>query len=227
MTLKSDAWFEEKLICCSKNDKNLVKNDLSTGNSQNFYFDWFLTCKVYIFWPKKLQRIYLLWHWRMMQNLSKIDLWFGKLHEEYGRFPPEHLNVSKLELWWDPFIQSRKCMSLKLPEELCVMTMKNDGKFGEELIVVSKLTWGIWRILTRELKYFKNVHFNKLLSNKVYNVWPKKVPRSYVSWYWRVIQNLKKNWLVIWKMTWRIWQIFTRALESLKIGTLMGSFYPK
>ena len=26
---------------------------------------------------------------------------------------------------------------------------------------------------------------------------------------------------------WRIWQIFTRALGSLKIGTLMGSFYPK
>ena len=28
------------------------------------------------------------------------------------------------------------------------------------------------------------------------------------------------------KMTWGIWQIFTRALESLKIGTLMRSFYP-
>ena len=28
-------------------------------------------------------------------------------------------------------------------------------------------------------------------------------------------------------MTSEIWGIFTRALESLKIGTLMGSFYPK
>ena len=45
--------------------------------------------------------------------------------------------------------------------------------------------------------------------------------------HWRVMQNLKKNWLVVWKMTWGIWQIFTRALESLKIGTLMGSFNPK
>ena len=25
----------------------------------------------------------------------------------------------------------------------------------------------------------------------------------------------------------RIWKIFTRALESVKIGTLIGSFYPK
>ena len=106
---------------------------------------------------------------------------------------------------------------------------------------------------------------------KVYNVWPKNVQRRYISWQWRVMQNLKKNWLAVWKMTWGIWQIFTRTLErvknwyfhgillpkvehlwakvyrgvmcndneewwkiwrgteirSLKIGTLMGSFYPK
>ena len=34
MTLKN-AKFEEKLICCFKNDKNLVNFDLSTRNSQN------------------------------------------------------------------------------------------------------------------------------------------------------------------------------------------------
>ena len=39
MTLKSDAKFEEKLICCFKNDTNLVNFDLSTRNSQNVYFD--------------------------------------------------------------------------------------------------------------------------------------------------------------------------------------------
>ena len=31
------------------------------------------------------------------------------------------------------FAQSRKCMTLKLTEELCVMTMKNDTKIEEEL----------------------------------------------------------------------------------------------
>ena len=62
---------------------------------------------------------------------------------------------------------------------------------------------------------------------KIFNVWPKKVQRSYLSWHWRVMQNLKKNWLVVWKMIWGIWQIFTRALESLKIWTLMRSFNPK
>ena len=34
MTLKIDAKFEEKLIFCFKNDKNLVKFDLSTRKSR-------------------------------------------------------------------------------------------------------------------------------------------------------------------------------------------------
>ena len=32
---------------------------------------------------------------------------------------------------------------------------------------------------------------------------------------------------VVCKMAWGIWQIFTRANESLKLGTLIGSFYRK
>ena len=35
MTLKSDAKFEEKLICCFQNDNNLINLDLSTQNSRN------------------------------------------------------------------------------------------------------------------------------------------------------------------------------------------------
>ena len=37
-----------------------------------------------------------------------------------------------------------------------------------------------------------------------------------MSWQWRMMQNLKRNWLVISKLTWGIWWILTRALESLK-----------
>ena len=59
-------------------------------------------------------------------------MWFGKL-QEFGRFSPEHMKVSKLGLSLGPFIQSRKCMSLKLTGELCVMTMKNDAKFEKRL----------------------------------------------------------------------------------------------
>ena len=41
--------------------------------------------------------------------------------------------MSKLGLSWDPFVQNRKCLSLKFIEELCVMTVKNDTKIEEEL----------------------------------------------------------------------------------------------
>ena len=101
--------------------------------------------------------------------------------------------------------------------------MQNSKK---DWFVVSKMT-KIWWILTWALEIFKIFYFDWFILFKVYNVWPKNARRSYLSWQWKVIQNLKKNWLAVWKMRWGMWQIFTRALESLKIGTLMGSFYPK
>ena len=52
-----------------------------------------------------------------------------KKDEKFGKF----LQIPKLGLWWDPFAQSRKDMTLKFTEELCVMTMKNNTKFEEEL----------------------------------------------------------------------------------------------
>ena len=39
------------------------------------------------------------------------------------------LDSVKIGFWWDPFVQSRKGMTLKFTEELCVMTMKNNAKF--------------------------------------------------------------------------------------------------
>ena len=36
MTQKSDTKFEEKPICCLKNDKNLVNFDLITQKSKKF-----------------------------------------------------------------------------------------------------------------------------------------------------------------------------------------------
>ena len=63
----------------------------------------------------------------------KADLWFWKLHEEFGKLSLEHTKLSKLGLPLDPFIQSRKCMSLKHRGDLCVMIMKNDAKFEIEL----------------------------------------------------------------------------------------------
>ena len=61
-----------------------------------------------------------------LKKYRRVIFWFRKWHEEFVKFSPEHLKVSKLGLWWDSFIQSRKCMGLKFTEELCVIAMKND-----------------------------------------------------------------------------------------------------
>ena len=97
---------------------------------------------------------------------KKEELWFEKWFEKFGKFSSEHLKMSKLRFWWDPFVQSRKCMSLKFTEELSLVAMKNDAKFEEEL--TCHLTWGIWQILTQTLENLKSLLFNWLL-------WPKYI----------------------------------------------------
>ena len=93
-------------------------------------------------------------------------------------FSPEYSKVSELELWWDLFIESRKYMTLKFIEELCVMTMMQN--LERNWLAIPKLTWGIRKILTRALKSFQNLHFSKLFLTKVCNVWAKKVEKSSV-----------------------------------------------
>ena len=66
------------------------------------------------------------------------DSLLGKWRVGFGKFSQEHSKVSKLELCWNPFAQSRKFMTLQ---------------------------------------------------------------KSYVSWQWRMIQKLKRNWHVILKLT--------------------------
>ena len=98
----------------------------------------------------------------------KTDLWFGKWHEEFGKFSPEHSKVSKLGLWWDSFVQSIKCMSLKFTEELCLVTMKNDEKFEEELTCHLKTDMRNLTNLEKNTPKSKKLLFNWLL-------WPKYI----------------------------------------------------
>ena len=106
------------------------------------HFHWFLLAQYSIFDLKKYRRVIFHDTEEWYKIWRKTDLWFGKWHEEYGKFSPEHLKVSKLGLWWDPLIPSRRSMSLKFTKELCIMTLKNDAKFEEELICHFKIDMG-------------------------------------------------------------------------------------
>ena len=83
-------------------------------------------------------------------------------------------------------------------------------KWHEELGKLSLEHPKIWKLYT-----------DGFFLSKSYNVSVRQFQSNYVSWHWRVLQNLKENWLVTWKMTIEIWLIFMRAVESLKICTLM------
>ena len=151
----------------------------------------------------------------------KTDLWFGKwgIWQIFSR-ALESVRIGTLMTSLYPIL---KMHGLKLYRGVMCVDTEEWWKIWRGI----DLSFQDWQILTQALENLKNFHFNGLLLSKIYIALAKKVQRSYLSWHWRVMQNLKKNWLVVWKMTWGIWQIFTRALESLKIGTLMGSFYPK
>ena len=47
----------------------------------------------------------------------------------------------------------------------------------------------------------EKLYFDGLLLSKRYNFLATKCHRNYVSWHWRVMQNLKENWHAAWKMT--------------------------
>ena len=137
----------------------------------------------------------------------KTDLWFGKWHEEYGTFSPEYFKFSKFGFWWDPLIQSRKSMSLKSAEELCVMKMKNDAKYEDELTFHFKTDMRNLTNFDSSTRKSKKMLFNWLLWSKYIMFELRKVQRNYVWWNWRLMQNLKERWLVLSKITCGIWQI--------------------
>ena len=70
----------------------------------------------------------------------------------------------------------------------------------------------------------KKLYFDGLLFYKTYKVLDKKAQKSYVSWHWKVMRSLKKNWILVPKMTWGIYWILMQAMASLKISTLMCYF---
>ena len=117
----------------------------------------------------------------------KTDLWFEKWYEKFGKFSLEHLKVSKLWLWWDPFVQRRKCMSLILQSSYVSWQWRIMQNLKSNWLVVLKLTWEIWRFLTWAIESLKKLCFNGLLVTKVYNFWAKKVQKSYLWWNRRVM----------------------------------------
>ena len=88
-------------------------------------------------------------------TLLSTDLWFGKWHEEYGKFFPDY---SKLEFWWDLLIQTWKSMNLKSTRELSVMAMNNYPKSEEEPTCLVKAD--MWNLTNFDPSTWKSQKFS-------------------------------------------------------------------
>ena len=144
MTMKSDTKIQEELPCRFKIDMNLKNFDPSTRKVKTFFvLIGSLRPKYILFELQKYRGVILHDDEELCKFWRKTDQWFEKDMRNLANFHQSTWKVSKLELWWDPFVQIRKGMNLNLQ-------------------------------------------------------------RSYVSWQWTIMRNLKRNWLFISKLTWGI-----------------------
>ena len=96
MTLKSDKKFEKKkqfvVLKLTKIWWILIR---ALKSQKNLHFDWPLRAK-YITWDLKKYRGVIFHDNEVSCKIwRKTDLWFGKRHDEFGKFSPEHSKVSK------------------------------------------------------------------------------------------------------------------------------------
>ena len=115
------------------------------------------------------------------------------------------------------FIQSRKWMSLKFTGKLCIMTMKIDAKFEEELTCHFKI----------DIKNLTNFDLNPRISWKVYNVWA-KMNRGVFLVALNIGVKSEGKLTEAFKNDMRNLAYFHQIMfERLKIATFIGLFYPK
>ena len=117
MRLKRDTKFGEESTCRFKiGIRILTKFDLSSRKSQKFHFNDLLLSKVYIAWAKNVQRSYLSWSWKGIQNLESNRLVVSELAEgiwqnltrELKSLKNFHLNellLRKLYVNWDKKVE--------------------------------------------------------------------------------------------------------------------------
>ena len=127
----------------------------------------------------------------------KNDLCFQKWREEFSKFSPEHVRKSKNGTLMGSFYPKQNMYQLKIYRG--VLCHDNEESYK------------IWRGIDLSVQNWQE-EFDKFWPehskiSKIYTLigcfWPKyimlelkKVQRSYVSWHWRLMQNLKENWLV-------------------------------
>ena len=76
----TEGWCKGKLTHGLKNDiRNLINFHVSSRKSENLHFDWIFLSKAYNDLDEKIQKIYVSWHWRVVQSFKKNWLLVPKM----------------------------------------------------------------------------------------------------------------------------------------------------
>ena len=174
-------------------------------------FDRLLLLKIYKK-VKKVQRSYVSWHWRVIQNLNKNWFVVPKMTHIWWILTGALWSLKNLRFDW--FLL---CNVYVWPKTV-MQNLKKDW------LAVWKLTWETWKIFTRAPESVKVVI---LMGSLCPTRWAINLQRSYVQWHSRMMKNLIRSWLVVSKLTWEILHTLTWALESLKNVHFNGLLFIK
>ena len=120
----------------------------------------------------------------------------------------------KISLRWALYVQSIKVWAKKYRlvifhdiEQWCKIWRNPD-------LVLSKMAWWIGWTFIKPVTCLENCTLMGLFCLK-HIMFQIENFRGFEYWQWRMIKNLKRNWLVS-KLNWVIWRLLTQTLESLK-----------
>ena len=143
-----------------------------------------------------------------------INFSFQNWRKEFDKFWPDHSKVSNIFTlivsFWAKYIlfelkKYRGVIFHKIEEGYKIWRGKN--------LPFQNWHQGIWQVFTWALESLKNLCFNWLLVTKIYIAWATKLQRSYLSWHWKDMQILKKNWKVSKFGLW--WDCFVQSKRNM------------
>ena len=155
----------------------------------------------------------------------------GGLKNDMKNLVNFHQSTQKSQIWvfyW-VFLSKQKMYELKIYRKIMCHNKEEWSKIWRG-IDLSVPNWHekFDKFFTRTLKSLKNLHFNGLLMTKVYNFWAEKRVEELC------LMPLNIGAKFEWKLTCafkndmrNLANFHQSTFESLKIGTLIGSFYPK
>ena len=102
----------------------------------------------------------------------KTGMWFGKWYEEFGKFSSEHSKISKICTLMSCIWPKYKVFELKSTEEICLMSLNIDAKFGRKLTCAFKNDMrNFGKFSPEHIRKSKNLVIYWVLLFKVENIW--------------------------------------------------------